>query len=126
MKVPAGVLAIDHVQLAIPEGGEDRLRSFYRDVLGMKEIPKPEPLTGRGGCWFASGEAQVHLGIEENFHPAKKAHPALVVAGLDEMLTRCEAAGLPTKPDAEIDGRRSVHVLAPFGNRLELIEGKNA
>lgn len=119
------VLRIDHVQLAMPKGGEDRARSFYRDVLGMKEIPKPQPLAGRGGCWFASGEAQVHLGIEEDFRPAKKAHPALVVEGLDEILARCEAARLTTKPDAKIDDRRRrVHVFDPFGNRIELIEAK--
>lgn len=118
------VLGIDHVQLAMPKGSEDRARSFYHEVLGMKEIPKPEPLAGRGGCWFASGEAQVHLGVEEDFRPAKKAHPALVVEGLEEILARCEVAKLTTKPDAEIDGRRRVHVFDPFGNRLELIEAK--
>ena len=126
MNVPGKVLSIDHVQLAMPKGSEDRARGFYRDVLGMKEIPKPEPLAGRGGCWFGSGKAQVHLGVEEDFRPAKKAHPALVVEGLDEILARCEAAKLATKPDAEIDGRRRVHVFDPFGNRLELIEAKSA
>ena len=126
MNDPGKVLSIDHVQLAMPKGTEEQARGFYRDVLGMKEIPKPQSLAGRGGCWFASGEAQVHLGIEEDFRPAKKAHPALVVEGLDEMLARCEAAKLTTKPDAEIDGRRRVHVFDPFGNRLELIEAKGA
>lgn len=119
------VLRLDHVQLAMPQGSEDRARNFYRDVLGMMEIPKPESLAGRGGCWFASGEAQVHLGVEEDFRPAKKAHPALVVEGLDEILARCETAGLASKPDVEIDGRCRVHVFDPFGNRLELIEGKS-
>lgn len=126
MSVPSKVLRIDHVQLAMPKGSEDRARSFYRDVLGMKEIPKPEPLAKRGGCWFASGEAQVHLGVEEDFRPTKKAHPALVVEELDEILVSCEAAGSPTRPDAETDGRRRVHVFDPFGNRLELIEAKNS
>jgi len=124
MSVPGRVRNIDHVQLAMPKGSEDRARSFYRDVLGMREIPKPEPLAKRGGCWFTSGEAQVHLGIEEDFRPANKAHPALVVEGLDEILAKCEKAGLAKKPDAEIDGRRRVHVFDPFGNRLELIEAK--
>jgi catechol 2,3-dioxygenase-like lactoylglutathione lyase family enzyme len=118
------VLSIDHVQLAMPPESEDRARGFYRDLLGMMEIPKPEALATRGGCWFSSGTAQVHLGIEEGFRPAKKAHPALVVEGLDEILARCERAGVPSKPDAEIDGRRRVHVFDPFGNRLELIEPK--
>src|SRR5215467_9279148 len=118
MNARGRILSIDHVQLAMPKGREDCARSFYRDVLGMKEIPKPEPLAGRGGCWFGSGEAQVHLGVEDDFRPAKKAHPALVVEELHEILARCEAAGLPTKPDADIDGRRRVHLFDPFGNRL--------
>lgn len=125
MSAPGKVLSIDHVQLAMPKDGEDRARSFYRDVLGMTEIAKPELLAGRGGCWFGSGEAQVHLGVEEDFRPAKKAHPALVVEGLDEILAKCEKAGLASKPDAEIDGRHRVHVFDPFGNRLELIGAKN-
>ena len=125
MSASGKVLRIDHVQLAMPRGSEDRARSFYRDVLGMKEIPKPEPLAGRGGCWFVSGEAQVHLGVEEGFRRAKKAHPALAVEGLDEILAKCEKAALVFKSDAEIDGRRRVHVFDPFGNRLELIEEKN-
>ena len=116
------VLGVDHVQIAMPKGSEDRARGFYGEVLGMKEIPKPQALAGRGGCWFAAGAAQVHLGVEEHFRPAKKAHPALLVEGLDEILKRCRAARVPTTPDAEIDGRRRVHVHDPFGNRLELME----
>jgi catechol 2,3-dioxygenase-like lactoylglutathione lyase family enzyme len=119
------VLGVDHVQIAMPKGSEDRARGFYGAVLGMKEIPKPQALAGRGGCWFAAGAAQVHLGVEEDFRPAKKAHPALLVEGLDEILAKCRAAGLPTKPDAEIDGRRRVHVFDPFGNRLELMEANH-
>jgi catechol 2,3-dioxygenase-like lactoylglutathione lyase family enzyme len=118
------VLAIDHVQLAMPAGKEEQARGFYTDVLGMQETPKPEALAGRGGCWFFSGAAQVHLGVEADFRPTKKAHPALVVEGLDEILNRCERAGLPFQPDAEINGQRRVHVFDPFGNRLELIEAK--
>ena len=124
MNATGKILRIDHVQLAMPKGSEDRACSFYRDVLGMKEIAKPEPLAKRGGCWFVSGEAQVHLGIDGDFRPAKKAHPGLVVEGLDEILAKCEKAGLAPKPDAEIDRRRRVHVFDPFGNRLELIEAK--
>lgn len=126
MNVSGKILSIDHVQLAMPKGSEDRARSFYREVLGMKEIPKPEPLAGRGGCWFASGEAQVHLGVEEDFRPAKKAHPALAVEGFDEILAKCEKSGFVSKMDAEIEGRRRAHVFDPFGNRLELIEAKSA
>ena len=120
------VLGVDHVQIAMPKGSEDRARGFYGEVLGMKEIPKPQALAGRGGCWFAAGAAQVHLGAEEDFRPAKKAHPALLVEGLDEILAKCRAAGLPSRPDAEIDGRRRVHVFDPFGNRLELMEANDS
>lgn len=126
MSTSCRILCIDHVQLAMPNGGENCARSFYRDVLAMIEIPKPEALAQRGGCWFASGEAQVHLGVEEDFRPAKKAHPALVVEGLDEILVKCEKTGVASKMDAEIDGRRRVHIFDPFGNRLELIEAKSA
>ena len=119
------VLGVDHVQIAMPKGSEDLARGFYGEVLGMKEIPKPQALAGRGGCWFAAGAAQVHLGAEEDFRPAKKAHPALLVEGLDEILAKCRAAGLPSRPDAEIDGRRRVHVFDPFGNRLELMEANH-
>lgn len=119
------VLGVDHVQIAMPKGSEDRARGFYGEVLGMKEIPKPQALAGRGGCWFAAGAAQVHLGAEEDFRPAKKAHPALLVEGLDEILAKCRAAGLPSRPDAEIDGRRRVHVFDPFGNRVELMEAND-
>lgn len=125
MNASGKILSIDHVQLAMPKGSEDRARSFYRDVLGVKEVPKPEELAKRGGCWFASGEAQVHLGVEEDFRPAKKAHPALVVDGLDEILAKCQKAGVVSKTDAQIDARRRVHVFDPFGNRLELIEAKS-
>ncbi len=119
------ILGLDHVQLAIQPGGEERARAFYRDVLGMEEIPKPEPLAGRRGCWFVTGKVQLHLGVEEDFRSAKKAHPALVVEGLDEIVARCANAGFATKPDASIDGRRRVHVFDPFGNRIEPIEPKH-
>lgn len=124
MNVSGRILSIDHVQLAMPKGSEDCARSFYRDLLGMKEVPKPQDLAKRGGCWFASGQAQVHLGVEEDFRPAKKAHPALVVEGLDEIVAKCQHAGVTSQADAELDGRRRVHVFDPFGNRLELIEAK--
>jgi|SRR5690242_1433666 catechol 2,3-dioxygenase-like lactoylglutathione lyase family enzyme len=126
MSTSGRILSIDHVQLAMPNGGENRARSFYRNVLGMNEVPKPEELAKRGGCWFASGGVQVHLGVEEDFRPAKKAHPALLVEGLDEILVKCEKTGVASKMDTEIDGRRRAHIFDPFGNRLELIEAKSA
>jgi catechol 2,3-dioxygenase-like lactoylglutathione lyase family enzyme len=116
------VLAIDHVQLAMPPGGEDVARSFYRDVLGLSEVPKPAALAGRGGVWFQGGEARVHIGVEEGFRPAHKAHPALLVDDLDELVARCEASGNEVRADVPLDGYRRVHVFDPFGNRLELME----
>jgi catechol 2,3-dioxygenase-like lactoylglutathione lyase family enzyme len=117
------ILSLDHVQLAIPVGGEDRAREFYGGILGLSEVEKPAEMAGRrNSIWFAAGAANVHLGMEAEFHPAKRAHPALVVEGLDEILAACERAGLPTKPDTSFNGFRRFHVFDPFGNRLELME----
>lgn len=115
------LLAIDHVQLAIPRGGEDAARTFYTGVLGMTEIPKPPPLAARGGCWFAAGPVQLHLGIEDDFRPARKAHPALVAADLDALAHRLTAAGAPVLWSDEIPGVRRFHTADPAGNRIELI-----
>jgi catechol 2,3-dioxygenase-like lactoylglutathione lyase family enzyme len=120
------ILRLDHVQLAIPPGAESAARSFYSGILGLEEVPKPTALTNRGGCWFKSGDVQIHTGIEEDFRPAKKAHPALVVENLDVIVARCRAAGLPTKPDADFSGFRRVHIFDPFGNRIELMEAVKA
>jgi catechol 2,3-dioxygenase-like lactoylglutathione lyase family enzyme len=116
------ILRIDHVQLAMPPGSEERARAFYVGVLGLREVPKPAELAKRGGAWFQSGDAKVHLGVEVDFRPAKKAHPALIVEGLSEIVSRCEKAGYKTKPDASFDGYNRVHVEDPFGNRIELME----
>jgi catechol 2,3-dioxygenase-like lactoylglutathione lyase family enzyme len=116
------ILSLDHVQVAIPVGGEIRAREFYTGILGFTEIEKPASMTGRNSIWFAAGAVNLHLGIEPEFHPAKRAHPAFVVADLDDILSACERAGLGTKPDTSFNGFRRVHVLDPFGNRLELME----
>src|SRR5262245_42106429 len=100
------VLALDHVQVAMPIGQEDRARAFYRDILGMQEVAKPAVLASRGGCWFSSEAAQVHVGVEADFRPAQKARPGLVVSGMNEIIAGCAAAGLTVKPDEAIDGRR--------------------
>ena len=118
----AGLLAIDHVQLAMPPGGEAKARAFYAGVLGLEEIAKPAALAGRGGAWFSSGTVQVHLGVEEAFQPARKAHPAFRVQGLAELVRRCEGAGYAITRDAQLPGQDRVHVADPFGNRIELIE----
>lgn len=89
------LLPLHHVQLAIPPGGEDRCRAFWRDVLGMRELEKPPVLAARGGCWFRGGALEVHLGVEDPFTPARKAHPGLLVAGLEHVAAALEAAGHP-------------------------------
>jgi len=114
-------IAIDHVQLAMPAGEEEAARRFYRDLLGMAEIPKPAELAKRGGCWFESGSVQLHLGVEADFRPAKKAHPALRCRDYDALTSRLRAAGVEVKPDDNIPGVRRCHVSDPFGNRIELI-----
>jgi len=113
--------AIDHVQLAMPRGGEETARCFFRDLLGMTEVPKPPELAKRGGCWFASGDVQIHLGVEDDFRAAKKAHPALRCAHYEDLLSRLRAAGVPAREDDSIPGVRRCHVFDPFGNRIELI-----
>jgi catechol 2,3-dioxygenase-like lactoylglutathione lyase family enzyme len=117
-------VALDHVQVAMPPGEEARARAFYVGVLGMSELTKPANLAKRGGAWFAGGDGgsvQVHLGIEQDFRPAKKAHPAVLVAGLDELAGRLEAAGHTVDWDEELDDMRRFFTEDPFGNRLEFI-----
>jgi catechol 2,3-dioxygenase-like lactoylglutathione lyase family enzyme len=116
------ILRIDHVQLAMPPGSEARARAFYAGLLGLNEVPKPAELAKRGGAWFELGSVKVHLGVEEDFRPAKKAHPALIVEGLNELVAKCEQAGHKTKRDGSFDGYNRVHVEDPFGNRIELME----
>jgi catechol 2,3-dioxygenase-like lactoylglutathione lyase family enzyme len=116
----AVITGVDHVQLAMPRGREDAARSFYAGLLGMTELPKPPVLAVRGGCWFASGAAVLHLGVEEPFTPARKAHPGLVVDDLAALADRLAAAGIAVEPDGSLPGIDRVHVADPFGNRLEL------
>ena len=115
------VLGIDHVQLAMPAGGEEQARSFFVALLGFDELPKPPLLAARGGCWFRSGAIEVHLGVEEPFAPARKAHVALRVSGYAELCRSLTDAGLPVTPSDEIPGIARCHTSDPFGNRLELI-----
>jgi catechol 2,3-dioxygenase-like lactoylglutathione lyase family enzyme len=116
------VLGIDHVQLAMPAGGEAAARWFYGVVLGLPEIPKPATLSKRGGIWFGCEPWQLHLGVEADFRPARKAHPGLLVRDLPAMVRACEAAGFATSHDVALEGRIRVHLSDPFGNRLELLE----
>jgi catechol 2,3-dioxygenase-like lactoylglutathione lyase family enzyme len=110
---------IDHVQVAIPVGGEPEARAFYVGVLGLDEIPKPASMAARGGAWFEAGATRIHVGAEAEFVPARKAHPALLVAGLRALIA---ATGLEVTWSDEIAGVDRCHVADPFGNRIELIE----
>lgn len=118
------VLALDHAQVAMPRGEEDRARAFYAGVLGLEEIPKPANLAARGGVWFRVGASQLHLGVEDGFRPARKAHPALRVEGLDELAERLRAAGYEPVRDEPLPGYRRFYVADPFGNRVELLEAE--
>ena len=115
------VVAIDHVQLAMPPGEEDAADAFYRGLLGLDRLPKPEPLASRGGCWFGNAHLQVHLGVEADFRAARKAHPALRVRRLDALAARLTGAGHPVRWDDELPGVERCYVDDPFGNRIELI-----
>ncbi|MFI8966274.1 VOC family protein [Streptomyces sp. NPDC053493] len=114
--------AIDHVQLAAPAGSEPLLRAYYEGVLGMTEIPKPPALAARGGCWFAAGPVQLHVGVEAGFRPARKAHPGLRVSGIDAFAARVERHGGPVVWDDGLPGHRRFFSEDPVGNRLEFLE----
>lgn len=116
------ILAIEHVQFAMPRGAEDAARGFYVEVLGLTEVAKPDQLAARGGCWFEAGAVKVHLGVEDDFRPAKKAHPALVVDDLDALLARASGAGAEVVAPAPFQQWRQAYVYDPFGNRIELLE----
>ncbi len=120
--VVMGVVGIDHVQLAMPPGGEEAARDFYEGVLGIPEVPKPDRLAARGGCWFESPPLRVHLGVEDGHRPARKAHPGLAVDDLAAFVDGLIAAGIEVQDEGVVDGMHQVHVSDPFGNRLELIE----
>jgi catechol 2,3-dioxygenase-like lactoylglutathione lyase family enzyme len=115
------IRAIDHVQLAMPPGEE--ARAFYTGLLGFVEVAKPSELRGRGGAWYRSGDAQLHLGVEAEFRPARRAHPAFLVDDLDGLIAQVGSAGYETDTtQPPLDGYRRAHVFDPFGNRIELMQ----
>lgn len=116
------IRGLDHVQIAMPRGGEAAARAFYTGLLGLPEIPKPQPLAARGGLWLQVGATQVHLGVDANFQPAQKAHPAFWVTDLESLRGRLSAAGVPVIPDEEVPGVQRFYAADPFGNRLEFIQ----
>jgi catechol 2,3-dioxygenase-like lactoylglutathione lyase family enzyme len=114
------ITGLDHVQLAMPRGEEEAARSFYASLLGLTELPKPPALARRGGCWFTSGTALVHLGVEDPFSPARKAHPGFLVDDLEALQALLTAAGHDcVRADGEIPGVRRFHTHDCFGNRIE-------
>ncbi len=116
------LVGLHHVQLSAPRGSEDVLRAFYGDLLGMVEVAKPPPLAARGGAWFRSVALELHIGVEDDFRPARKAHPGMLVEDLDGMAERLIAAGVDVAWDDDFPGYRRCYVLDPHCNRLELLE----
>ncbi|WP_255950279.1 VOC family protein [Streptomyces odontomachi] len=138
------LIAVDHVQLAAPPGSEDALRAYYVGVLGMREIPKPPALAARGGCWFEAEQSgtsaaqstegggarragvQLHLGIEQDFRAARKAHPGLRVHGIAAYAARLAERGAKVVWDDDLPGHRRFYSEDPVGNRLEFLEPTGA
>ncbi|GHI07095.1 glyoxalase [Streptomyces cellostaticus] len=116
------LVAVDHVQLAAPPGSEDELRAYYVDALGMTEIPKPPVLAARGGCWFRAGAVQLHLGIEADFRPARKAHPGLRVTDIEAYAARLAKSGADVTWDDNLPGHLRFYSEDPVGNRLEFLQ----
>jgi catechol 2,3-dioxygenase-like lactoylglutathione lyase family enzyme len=115
------VTGLDHVQVAAPAGHEADARHFYGELLGLVELEKPAALQARGGAWFAAGAQQLHVGVEDPFAPARKAHPAFAAEDLDGLAARLTAAGVPVTWDDAIPGLRRFYAEDPFGNRVELL-----
>ena len=121
-----GLVGLHHVQLAAPAGSEEALRAFYVGVLGMTEVAKPSALAARGGAWFRSGALELHLGVDDDFRPARKAHPGLLVDGLEAFAERLAKHGVDVEWDDRFPGFRRCYVADPQGNRLELMEPLDA
>ena len=113
---------LDHIQLAMPPGGEDAARAFYGRALGIDEVIKPPHLAGRGGCWFEQGALKVHLGVEADFRPARKAHPAFVVTELAALVATLKSYGYAVVEDQPLEGYDRIYAYDPFGNRIELMQ----
>ena len=116
------IRGVHHIQLAAPAGSEPALRAFYSGLLGMTELPKPAALARRGGAWFGAGTVELHLGIEADFQPARRAHPGLLVSGVDALASRLATAGHELTWDRSLPGHRRCYLADPVGNRLELLE----
>ncbi|HWT63070.1 MAG TPA: VOC family protein [Ochrobactrum sp.] len=116
------ITRLDHIQLAMPKGEEDKARAFYEGLLGIPEVPKPHNLAARGGCWFEQGSLKIHLGIDPEFAPARKAHPAFIVKALTKLIETLTMAGVSVVEDEPLVGYARCYISDPFGNRIELME----
>ena len=121
---PFNFVGLHHVQLSIPAGGEAESRTFWGTILAMTELVKPAVLAARGGCWFRGGGVEVHLGVEEDFTPARKAHPAMLVTDLSALATHLQTSGIKVSWDENFPGFSRFYSSDPFGNRLEFLEVK--
>ncbi len=115
------ILGVDHVQIAMPVGGEPAAIEFYAGLLGLEQLPKPAELAARGGCWFATPTLHVHLGADPDFSPEKKGHPAFIVSDRVELAARLEHAGVATREGATVAGVTQLFCDDPFGNRIEFV-----
>jgi catechol 2,3-dioxygenase-like lactoylglutathione lyase family enzyme len=115
-------VTLHHIQIAMPEGGEEMARRFYRDLLGIAEVEKPENLKKRGGCWFEHGDLRIHLGVEKDFRPARKAHPAFLVDDLAALIAQLRAASISIVEGESLEGYERIYIADPFGNRIELLQ----
>jgi catechol 2,3-dioxygenase-like lactoylglutathione lyase family enzyme len=120
--IDVSVVRLDHVQLAMPVGREAEAVAFYEGILGIAQVPKPAHLATRGGCWFEDGELKVHLGVDPDFCPAKKAHPAFIVDDVRILAQAAVAAGFAVSDGEPLEGYDRVYVTDPFGNRIELMQ----
>jgi catechol 2,3-dioxygenase-like lactoylglutathione lyase family enzyme len=118
------IMGIDHVQMAMPAGHDAEARAFYGELLGLREVAKPAELAKRGGMWFENGRVKIHLGVEAEFRPARKAHPALLVKDLDLLIQLLTNAGYQLRSDEPLEGYNRAFVDDPFGNRIEFLEAR--
>lgn len=116
---------IDHVQLAAPRGSEDHARAFYQQILGFEEVQKPALLQKNGGAWFQAGSVQIHIGVEEPFQPAKKAHPAIRVKNIEALKSYLTKQNVLFSTDNKLPGAERFYVNDPFGNRIEFLEWRD-
>ena len=116
------ILRLDHVQIAMPAAGEGLATAFYEGLLGIPRVAKPPHLEARGGCWFEDGDLKIHLGVDDDFRSARKAHPGLIVDDLAALVVRLAEGGVAVGLDQPLEGFERVYVDDPFGNRLELME----